>query len=263
MSRDELSISNGVDASMSQDDEVARVLDAYLAELETGRAADPDRLLAEHPAIASQLRACLEVMHLAERVADGSSPAGEPPSGAEPRPLAPSLKSTWNLGGGPPLQVHLHDLADDEEPLVRPRSPAMPATPEGSWGRYQLQGEIARGGMGAILKGRDVDLGRDLAIKVLLESQRQNPEVVRRFIEEAQIGGQLQHPGIVPVYELGTCADRCPYFSMKLVKGRTLAALLHDREVRSVNPPVRAGSVRRSDRETGRSDRGTELVTRH
>ena len=101
----------------------------------------------------------------------------------------------------------------------------MPATPEGSWGRYQLQGEIARGGMGAVIKGRDVDLGRDLAIKVLLESHRGNPEVVRRFVEEAQIGGQLQHPGIVPVYELGTFPDRRPYFAMKLVKGGPWRAL--------------------------------------
>ena len=53
-----------------------------------------------------------------------------------------------------------------------------------------------------------------------------SPSCSRRFVEEAQIGGQLQHPGIVPVYELGTFADRRPYFTMKLVKGRTLAALL-------------------------------------
>ena len=52
---------------------------------------------------------------------------------------------------------------------------------------------------------------------------------MRRFVEEAQIGGQLQHPGIVPVYELGTFADRRPYFAMKLVKGRTLAAMLQGR----------------------------------
>ena len=64
--------------------------------------------------------------------------------------------------------------------------------------------------MGAVLKGRDPDLGRDLAVKVLLESHRDKPELVRRFVEEAQIGGQLQHPGIVPVYELGTFADRRP-----------------------------------------------------
>jgi hypothetical protein len=83
--------------------------------------------------------------------------------------------------------------------------------------------------MGAVLKGRDVDLGRDLAIKVLLEAHQGNAEVTRRFVEEAQIGGQLQHPGIVPVYDLGTFADRRPYFAMKLVKGQTLAALLADR----------------------------------
>ncbi len=83
--------------------------------------------------------------------------------------------------------------------------------------------------MGAVLKGRDPDLGRDLAVKVLLEGHRGNPDLLRRFVEEAQIGGQLQHPGIVPVYELGTFADSRPYFTMKLVKGRTLAALLKDR----------------------------------
>ena len=90
-------------------------------------------------------------------------------------------------------------------------------------GRYTLHGEIARGGMGAVLKGRDPDLGRDVAVKVLLEQHRTTPEIVRRFVEEAQIGGQLQHPGIVPVYELGTFADRRPFFAMKLVQGRTLA----------------------------------------
>jgi serine/threonine-protein kinase len=96
--------------------------------------------------------------------------------------------------------------------------------------RVQLLGEIARGGMGVVLKGRDPDLGRDLAVKVLLESHKETPDLVRRFVEEAQIGGQLQHPGVVPVYELGTFGHRRPYFTMKLVKGRTLAELLSDRE---------------------------------
>ena len=80
--------------------------------------------------------------------------------------------------------------------------------------------------MGAVLKGRDPDLGRDVAIKVLREDLRDNGDLVRRFVEEAQIGGQLQHPGVVPIYELGTFADQRPYFSMKLVKGQTLADLL-------------------------------------
>ncbi len=96
--------------------------------------------------------------------------------------------------------------------------------------RYQILGQIARGGMGAVLKGRDRELGRDVAIKVLLDQHRDRPEFVRRFVDEAQIGGQLQHPGIVPVYELGQFGDLLPYFAMKLVEGSTLAALLAARE---------------------------------
>jgi len=96
-------------------------------------------------------------------------------------------------------------------------------------GNYEVLGEIARGGMGVILKGHDRDLGRDVALKVLDESLCERPAVVQRFVEEAQIGGQLQHPGIVPVYELGLLADDRPFFTMKLVKGRTLAAILEQR----------------------------------
>ena len=100
MSRDELSISDGVDGSGSQDAEVARVLDAYLADLEAGRATDPARLLAEHPEIASQLRACLEVMHLAERVArdDGSAPPVE--DGARHVPQLDDYRIVRQVGRG-------------------------------------------------------------------------------------------------------------------------------------------------------------------
>jgi serine/threonine-protein kinase len=94
--------------------------------------------------------------------------------------------------------------------------------------RYQLDGEIARGSMACVLRGRDVDLGRDVAVKVLLGAHAGQPDVVRRFIEKAQIGGQLQHPGIPPIYDVGRFGDR-PFFVMKLVKGRTLAALLTER----------------------------------
>jgi serine/threonine protein kinase/tetratricopeptide (TPR) repeat protein len=119
-------------------------------------------------------------------------------------------------------------VTDGREPILRTRSPEIPATAANS--RFQLAGEIARGGMGAILKGLDTDLGRELAVKVLLDSHRNKPEVVERFIEEAQISGQLQHPGIVPVYELGQFGDQRPFFTMKLVKGKTLSTLLAERE---------------------------------
>src|SRR5262245_29810418 len=134
------------------------------------------------------------------------------------RPMAPRS----SLGDLRP--VLLKEAEGESEHIVKPKSDAMPPTEE-TGTRYQLSGEIARGGMGAVLRGRDVDLGRDLAVKVLLEKYANRPEVARRFIEEAQIGGQLQHPGVVPVYDIGKFGDR-PFFTMKLVKGQTLAAIL-------------------------------------
>jgi serine/threonine-protein kinase len=117
--------------------------------------------------------------------------------------------------------------ADADEGVIR--APASEVPLDGAAGRYESLGEIARGGMGAVLKARDPALGRDLALKVLLDRHRERTDLVDRFVEEAQICGQLQHPGVVPVYELGTLGDRRPFFTMKLVKGRTLAALLEER----------------------------------
>jgi tetratricopeptide (TPR) repeat protein len=131
--------------------------------------------------------------------------------------------------------VLLKEAEGESAHVVKPRSDAMPP-PEQAGDRYQLQGEIARGGMGAVLRGRDMDLGRDLAVKVLLEKYVDRPEVARRFIEEAQIGGQLQHPGVVPVYDIGRFGDR-PFFTMKLVKGHTLAALLDQRAEPAADRP--------------------------
>ena len=148
---------------------------------------------------------------------------------------------------GPVPRVLLRDTETEAEtPVVRPGSGISKVE---SPSRYQLLGEIARGGMGAVLKGRDPDLGRDLAVKVLLEEHRDNPELVRRFVEEAQIGGQLQHPGIVPVYELGTFADRRPYFAMKLVKGQTPGRAAR-RPART--RPTTAAVPRRSSRRSAR-----------
>ena len=139
---------------------------------------------------------------------------------------------------GPVPRVLLRDTdAEPESQVVCPSSAEMPE----ETGRYQLLGEIGHGGMGAVLKGRDPHLGRDLAVKILLEEHRNDPDLVRRFTEEAQIGGQLQHPGIVPVYELGQFGDFRPYFTMKLVKGRTLAALLKERTGPALRPAAVSG----------------------
>src|SRR5262245_9744728 len=140
----------------------------------------------------------------------------------------------------PHIQLHEPDSSASGivPPGSEPMSAAVPA------GRYQLLGEIARGGMGCVLRGRDADLGRDVAVKVLLEKHIGRTELLRRFVEEAQIAGQLQHPGIVPVYEMGQLPDKRPYFSMKLVKGQTLARLLTERG--SSEPLVQGEEDRRA-----------------
>jgi serine/threonine-protein kinase len=137
-------------------------------------------------------------------------------------------------GLAPKILLPDSDSEHGPSPVVTPGSPASKLVPQGR-GNYQLLGEIARGGMGVILKGHDTDLGRDVAVKVLDPELARRPEVVQRFVEEAQIGGQLQHPGIVPVYELGLMADERPYFTMKLIKGHTLASLFKQRKTPTDN----------------------------
>ena len=155
---------------------------------------------------------------------------------------------------GPVPRVLLRDTDGGTEPRVyRPGGAA-----DLEFGtRYRIDGEIARGGMGAVLRGRDPDLGRDVALKVLREDFRDDADMVRRFVEEAQIGGQLQHPGIVPIYEMGAFTDHRPYFAMKLVKGRTLSSLLDERQLPARSSPG-AGSAVPSDRGMENLDRGSE-----
>jgi WD40 repeat protein/serine/threonine protein kinase len=80
--------------------------------------------------------------------------------------------------------------------------------------------------MGAILWARDNVLGREVAVKVLLDSHKDNRDAVRRFINEAQISARLQHPGIAPIHDLGRFEDQRPFLAMKLVRGKTLASIL-------------------------------------
>ncbi|MCA8979944.1 MAG: protein kinase, partial [Planctomycetes bacterium] len=98
--------------------------------------------------------------------------------------------------------------------------------------RYDRRREIARGGMGKIIEVWDGDLRRSLAMKVILGRKRvgaAESEVddrrLSRFLEEAQITSQLDHPGIVPVHELGIDASGRVYFTMQLVEGRDLRAI--------------------------------------
>jgi tetratricopeptide (TPR) repeat protein len=99
---------------------------------------------------------------------------------------------------------------------------------------YEVEGMLGRGGMGVVYCATDSTLGREVAVKVLLDRFAPDPGSVRRFAEEARITAQLQHPGIPPVHDLGTLPDGRPFLAMKRIKGRTLDALLASRPEPSV-----------------------------
>jgi len=96
-----------------------------------------------------------------------------------------------------------------------------------SGGRFVVESSIGRGGMGEVVLLRDRDLRRDVAMKVLQAAEEQQ-EARDLFIAEAQATSQLEHPGIPPIHDIGVVGDGRPYFTMKLVKGRTLRAVLDD-----------------------------------
>jgi WD40 repeat protein/tRNA A-37 threonylcarbamoyl transferase component Bud32 len=125
------------------------------------------------------------------------------------------------LQSGPPI---LSTTTDGAPP--RPDSTlSRPPLPQ----RYELKRLLGQGGMGDIWLGRDRRLRRPVAVKVMQDRWIGHPAVVGRFVEEAQLTSQLQHPAIPPVYERGELPDGRPWFCLKVVRGRTLASLLAKR----------------------------------
>jgi serine/threonine protein kinase len=110
--------------------------------------------------------------------------------------------------------------------VVTPVPPAggLPQVPG-----YELFGEVGRGGMAVVYRARDLALDRDVAVKLLQDAFPADSPVARRFTDEARITGQLQHPGVPAVYQVGGVPGGRPFLAMKLIKGRTLAALLGER----------------------------------
>jgi eukaryotic-like serine/threonine-protein kinase len=105
--------------------------------------------------------------------------------------------------------------------------PGATAVPPESPPGFALLEEIGRGGMGVVYRARDEALGRDVAVKLLSDRYPADSPAARRFAHEARITGQLQHPGIPAVHQVGTLPDGRPFLAMKLIKGWTLADTLN------------------------------------
>ena len=147
------------------------------------------------------------------------SPPHDPNVTAD-RPVGPDGVSADTSRGGGPLSTvdHSADPASTGGSYPSAGAPAadLPTIPG-----YRVVREIARGGMGRVLAAVDLALDRDVAVKVLLPGA--DPA---RFVRESKVTARLPHPGVPPVYALGTLADGSPFLAMKLVAGQTLSAEL-------------------------------------
>src|ERR1043166_254694 len=169
------------------------ILQAYLDDLNRGAAPARAALLAKRPDLAHILD-CLDSLDgLAappEVIDDG--PKTLPVEKAPPPDAGGSLPST----------------------IFEPK-------PDSLFGKYLLEGELGRGGMGVVYKARQTDLGREVALKLGLSSHLASAEALERFQEEARAAAGLTHPHIVTVYEAGHIEGQ-PFFAMQYIAGSSV-----------------------------------------
>jgi serine/threonine-protein kinase len=181
---------------------------------------------ADAPVLDAHVEGCPACQRAVEALLGGAAPARGRPAAAETT-TAPADS----------VPAFLKRLGDEAGRAVRSAlAPPVPTLPVGAATEpgaglpplpaYEALSPLGRGGMGEVWLARDRRLRRDVAVKVMKEELAGHPELRRRFLEEAQVASQLQHPAIPPVHELGELPDGRPFFAMKVVRGRTLADLL-------------------------------------
>jgi Flp pilus assembly protein TadD len=132
-------------------------------------------------------------------------------------------------------------LSSEDVRITMPSREEMPPT----FGRYELLDEVARGGMGIVYRAKDTANDSIVALKVMIEADDDEARL-KRFVSEAELARQLDHPGIVKVYDAGTI-DGMPYFTMDLVDGKSLDDLIEQGIDRFTAIDVLAQTARAAD----------------
>lgn len=163
--------------------------------------------------------------------AANTNPNSKPPSDrGEPEAPQRSLTPSGSIARAATSPSALPTALPSQLSIKKPST----ASGEGA-SRYEWVEKFAQGGLGAVWRARDTTIDRNVALKEILPKVQQNPAAVDQFLDEARITGQLQHPGVVPIYDIGTNVDGTPFYIMKFIDGRTLhdAIRSHHKDTKS------------------------------